>query len=162
MTTNSQKGERTKDGTGAEGVPRWYGVYLGRVTHTRQGDLWVRFNVPQLLGDKEISNWARPAGFNSVGAIDPPVADITNDGNGADERLGPLGWGGFQKDNGRTRTTNDQGGIPEDHPDGRGRPVGFGDERGPGPPVGSLVLVLFLGGDINEPAYLLTSQRASS
>lgn len=163
---------RTKDGAGTGSVPQWHGIYLGRVSNTRKDDLWVRVNVPQLLGDKEISNWARPAAFNSVGAIAPPSAayKVTNnpesasggapyDKDWADSK--PQGWGGFQKDPGTTDST-DKATTPADWPGGRGRPTGFGDETGPGPAAGTLVLVFFLGGDLNQPAYLLTSQKASA
>jgi hypothetical protein len=110
-----------------------HGVYLGVVTHTRQQDLWVKISIPQLLGDQD-SNWARPAGFNSVGSLTPPAA--------AWDSPAPLPWGGF---------TGQQG---------SGQPVGWSAaETGPGPPPGSLVVVMFIGGDRNRPAYLLTSQH---
>ena len=48
---------------------QWLGVYIGRVTKTR-GDLWVKLQVPQILGRAE-TNWAAPAGFNTG---TPPVA----------------------------------------------------------------------------------------
>jgi hypothetical protein len=172
MPSETQKGQRASPGTGIEGVPRWHGIYLGTVTHTREQDLWVRMNVPQLLGDKEITNWARPAGHNTVGAINPPTAaykvvpnpvDIADqspvDKGWADRQ--PQGWGGHQKDPGSTDSSLDSP-EPTDRPSGRGRPMGFGDEKGPGPPPGTLVLVQFLGGDINEPVYHLTSQKAAT
>lgn len=37
------------------------------------------------------------------------------------------------------------------------RPAGF--ESGAAPSVGTIVLVMFVGGDINRPCYLLTSQE---
>jgi hypothetical protein len=117
-------------------------MYLGTVAHTRTQDLWVQLNVPQLLGKQE-SNWARPIGFNSVGNDNPPVANVLNDGEGIDEHRSPLGWGGW---NDQTATYS-------------GRPVGSGKEIGPGPPVGTLVLVWFVAGDVTRPAYALTSQK---
>lgn len=173
MSVYPQHGHPAQHGTGIEAIPQRLGIYLGKVTHTRKQDLWIRVNIPQLLGDKEISNWARPAAFNSVGAVAPPTAayrvvdDPVDIADGPPGDKGwvdnhPLGWGGFQKDPGKTDTVpTDQVNRPDDWPKGRGRPTGFGDERGPGPPVGTLVLVFFLGGDINEPAYLLTSQKAA-
>lgn len=113
-----------------------FGMYLGKVTHTRQQDLWVRVNIPQLWADQD-SNWARPIGFNSIGSSNPPVQAWTEDPEP------PLKWGGF--------TSNWQ------YP---GQPAGWSPkEIGPGAPVGSLVVVLFLGGDRNRPGYLLTSQH---
>lgn len=110
-----------------------FGMYLGTVTHTRARDLWIRVNIPQLLADQD-SNWARPIGFNSVGSANPPVA--------AWDSAPPLPWGGF---------TQQQY---------AGQPTGWSaHEMGPGPGVGSLVVVLFLGGDRNRPGYLLTSQH---
>lgn len=172
MPSETQKGQRASPGTGIEGVPRWHGIYLGTVTQVRKQDLWVRLNVPQLLGDKEITNWARPAGHNSVGAINPPTAAFkvvpdpvsVTDTTPADKGWAhhkPQGWGGFQKDTGSTDSGFDSP-DPADTPTGRGRPTGFGDEKGPGPPPGTLVLVQFLGGDINEPCYHYTSQKAAS
>lgn len=110
-----------------------FGLYLGVVTHTRAQDLWIQVNIPQILGDQD-SNWARPIGFNSVGSLVPPVA--------AWDYAPPLPWGGF---------TEQQY---------AGQPTGWSEhEIGPGPAVGSLVVVLFLGGDRNRPGYLLTSQH---
>lgn len=112
-----------------------FGMYLGKVTHTRTQDLWVRVNIPQLWADQD-SNWARPIGFNSVGSLNPPVQAWTDDPEP------PLKWGGF---------TQQQY---------TGQPAGWSDhEMGPGPAAGSLVVVLFLGGDRNRPGYLLTSQH---
>lgn len=113
-----------------------YGLYLGIVTHTRKQDLWVTVNVPQILGDQD-SNWARPAAFNTVGSLHPPVQAFTADPEPA------LPWGGFT------------GQISS------GQPTGWtgGPEYGPGPPAGSLVLVGFVGGDRNRPFYFLTSQH---
>lgn len=110
-----------------------FGMYLGTVTHTRAQDLWIRVNIPQLLADQD-SNWARPIGFNSVGSANPPVA--------AWDSAPPLPWGGF--------TAQQYA----------GQPTGWSaHEMGPGPGAGSLVVVLFLGGDRNRPGYLLTSQH---
>lgn len=112
-----------------------FGMYLGTVTHTRTQDLWIRVNIPQLLADQD-SNWARPVGFNSAGSADPPVQAWTDDPEP------PLKWGGFTR---------------QQYP---GQPTGWSShEMGPGPGVGSLVVVLFLGGDRNRPGYLLTSQK---
>lgn len=109
------------------------GLYLGTVTHTRQQDLWVKISIPQVFGDQD-SNWARPAGFNSVGSLTPPAA--------AFDYPAPLPWGGF---------TEQQF---------TGQPTGWSDkEMGPGPRPGSLVVVFFLGGDRNRPGYFLTSQK---
>lgn len=114
-----------------------YGAYLGIVTHTRTQDLWIRVNIPQILGDQD-SNWARPIGFNSAGSPSPPVASV------AGEPEAPLAWGGF----------------PAPYQQYPGQPVGWSPhETGPGPAVNSLVVVLFLGGDRNRPGYLLTSQH---
>ncbi len=113
-----------------------FGMYLGTVTHTRTQDLWVQISIPQVLGDQD-SNWARPIGFNSAGSLTPPVQANTPDPEPA------LKWGGVTGN-----WVNP------------GQPVGWSaKETGPGPPVGSLVIVLFLGGDRNRPGYLLTSQR---
>ena len=128
--------------TGPAKARQHFGMYLGTVAHTRTQDLWVQLNVPQLLGKQE-SNWARPIGFNSVGNDNPPVANVLNDGEGIDEHRSPLGWGGW---NDQTATYS-------------GRPVGSGKEIGPGPPVGTLVLVWFVAGDVTRPAYALTSQK---
>lgn len=130
----ARQGASYHSSAGAAENEQLYGMYLGVVTHTRAQDLWIQVNIPQILGDQD-SNWARPAAFNSVGSLTPPVA--------AWDYEPPLPWGGF---------ANQQS---------QGQPVGWtgGPEYGPGPPVQSLVIVGFLGGDRNRPFYFLTSQH---
>lgn len=112
------------------------GMYLAVVTHTRGQDLWVKVSIPQVFGNED-SNWARPIGFNSAGSLTPPVQANTGEPEPA------LLWGG----------------IPDNWVN-PGQPLGWSaTETGPGPLAGSLVVVLFLGGDRNRPGYLLTSQH---
>ena len=133
-------------GAGQPPDTQHFGMYLGQVVNNRGADLWVQCHVPQVLGD-QISNWARPVAFNSVGAgagAKGPAAAIQNDGAGTDEHQVSLGWGGFNPPG----TAN-------------GVPIGFGAEAGEGPAPGTIVMVWFVGGDANRPAYALTSQKVA-
>jgi hypothetical protein len=137
---------------GSEAPEKWHGVYIGQIALTRNKDLWCKLLVPQLLGST-LTDWARPMGFNTIGDHNHPAAafkEIPVDGTGGLGKeyanLAPLGWGGYVE-----------------HPQsGEGRPIGVGQpgggETGPGPPGGSIVLVMFIAGDRNHPVYALTSQ----
>jgi len=137
--------------TGAPKPREWFGVYLGRIAQVRLRDVCVKVQVPQLFGQQH-SNWARPMGFNVVGQLggsntySSDVNSVVNSGTDIDvipaSHFGPF----------------------VDVPSGpAGRSLGFsaGDSGGPGPPVGTIVLVMFVGGDINMPVYFLTTQKVS-
>lgn len=146
------KHERYSAEAGSDEPRKWYGVYLGVIANRRTQDLWCKVQVPQVMGDT-VSDWARPMGFSSIADILPypaaafnkiPVTGAT--GGFEYANLEPLGWGGYVS---HKQAPN-------------GRPIGIaepGEESGPGPPVGTPVLVLFIGGDRNYPVYALTSER---
>lgn len=137
---------------GSESPTLWHGVYLGKIANTREKDLWCKLLVPQVMADV-VTDWARPMGFDSIGDKTQPAAaflELPVDGTGGAGKeyanSAPLGWGGYVS-----------------HPQGpNGRPLGIaqrGAEIGPGPPVGTIVLAMFIGGDRNHPVYALTSQH---
>jgi hypothetical protein len=148
----------TPAGTGQDRPAKWYGLYLGRVIETRLIDIFIRAQIPQLMGDTAATNWARPMGFNVVGqegGFAPFVSDVTGD----TPNLPGSHFGGFEPD-----------------PSGPGRSIGYSgfadqptnlntrdqqaylNQGGPGPPVNTIVLMMFIAGDINQPVYALTSQ----
>lgn len=101
---------------GVEPGRRWEGVYLGRVSKNRPQDLWVRCQVPQILGTAE-TNWAAPM-------LDPRQGRSYQN------------WS-FE--------------VPCSCPE----PCDLPYPAGPGPNVGTLICVMFLGGNINTPVYML-------
>lgn len=140
----------------------FFGVYLGKIVKRRAKDVWVQLQVPQLLGNT-YTDWARPMGFDSIGVS---AADLP-----------------WEENDGLHTHTDPQGGevgepipLPERvdyhktekilYQDGTWHtnilPSYTGEKKplptGPGPGIGTVVLVMFVGGDINHPAYMLTSQ----
>lgn len=129
---------------GSDEQKLWHGIYIGTVAQTRDQDFWVRVQVPQVMGDT-ISNWARPMIVTAIGQRSngaPFISDVSREPN--------------------PNAGSNMGAFRPYPPVGAGRAVGWGDrtmgETGPGPDAGTIVLVMFLGGDRNHPVYALTSQ----
>ena len=153
---------------------QWFGVYLGKVSHTRQKDVWVRCKIPQVLGDNTDSNWARPMGFDSLAVSEASLPWEINDGDHThpDPQGGETGLPVPNPEQADYHTWHQV--LYQDqtwHTDGQMSPGNTGNKimaaytgehnpppTGPGPCIGTLVLVMFLGGDINHPCYMLTSQ----
>jgi hypothetical protein len=108
--------KRISDTVGADPARQWQGVYLGRVTKNRYQDLWIKCQVPQILGTAE-SNWAAPM-------------------------LDPRQGKSYQK-------------WSFEVPCGCDVPCDIDYPPGPALKIGTLVLVMFIGGDINVPVYML-------
>jgi hypothetical protein len=146
-------------------VSACHGIYLGRVSKTRKHDVWVKVRVPQVLGDAE-SDWARPNGFDSIGVS---AADLPWEANDGDHThtdpqggtVGPPNPLDEQHSFHKTEQVLYQDGtwhtniLPSYT--GEKNPI----PTGPGPGVGTLVLVQFLGGDKRMPVYSLTTQNVS-
>jgi hypothetical protein len=156
---------RVSGSTGSPKAKEWFGVYLGRIVQTRLSDVCVKVQVPQLLG-MQSSNWARPMGFNVVGQLGGPnlySSDVNSvQAVGQHSVTGTGVTDGIDVDNlpasffGAFVTPS-----IDAHATRPGRALGFAskDGPGPGPPPGTIVLVQFIGGDVNVPCYALTTQK---
>src|SRR5713226_9693670 len=145
---------------------QWHGVYLGKVTQTRYNDLWVQVAVPQVLG-RTSTAWARPMGFSGLvydpGDIDPGTAGTSLTPTAA--ATTPAVTGKLDPTTLTTSQSQVQGAATSSNTvkENDLKEIGWllqqhnalsnGPEVGPGPPVNSFVLVMFLAGDVTKPVY---------